>query len=137
MMGKYKLIENFQTKAFSNRKYIENLSNTKNKATIVELNISISNLKTLTFKTILFSFTFQKSLRFDKDSQFFWLNTVSIMIFSVFAHILFFNFKRSRSAFVSNQIINKITNSKESRFEKIVSFAFEEAFSVNTIANVN
>ena len=50
---------------------------------------------------------------------------------------LFFNFKKSRIIVVSDRIIDKIINSEKSRFEKIILFIFEEAFSINMISNVS
>ena len=68
MMQEYKLIKkNSQTKTFSDREYVENLLSTKSKTTTIELSTSIFKLKASTFKAMFFSFTFQKSLKFDKD----------------------------------------------------------------------
>ena len=76
-------------------------------------------------------------MRFDKNTQFFRSDTTSVIISSAFIHFLFFNLKRLRSAFVLDQIIEKITDSEKSRSEKIVSFVFEETLFVNTILNMS
>ena len=82
-------------------------------------------------------FTSQKSLKFNKNIQFFRLNTASIFTSSAFTNLLFFYFKRSKAAVVLSQIINEIINSKKLRFEKIVSFILEETLSINTTSNVS
>ena len=76
-------------------------------------------------------------MRFKKDTRFFRLNAASIIISSAFISFLFFNLERSRVAIASNQIIDEIMNSEKSRFEKIVSFVFEETLSINTTSNVS
>ena len=101
-MQEYKLIKNSQIKTFSDREYVESLSNTKNITMTIELNILISKLKISTFRIMCFSFTSQKFLRFDKNIQFFRLNTTLIAISSVFTNFLFINFERSKVAVVSN-----------------------------------